>query len=215
MLGEKTDLKNIELVKQLSTLRDHLDVHRIVGLNVLTIHESEFSAAFSGYLQASALDGLAMHICKIYEVSIRNDLNSIPGVIDSLLVKSPSSEERACLAEFGARHSNAAEPTEVQSYFRATFGLFSGLHGEALSRLKRHRDTIGAHSDHKASRDALPSHTEFEALYDFALDFYTVVAGAVIGVGPASVPRKSGPGLLRLLKAIGVENPKFDFPLDE
>jgi len=97
----------------------------------------------------------------------------------------------------------------------AMFGLFSGLHSEPLSRLKRYRDTIGAHSDHKAKRSSLPSHAEFEQLYEFALDFYNVVADAIIDVGPASVPRKIGPGLVRTLESLGVCEPQFDFPPDE
>lgn len=215
MHGTKTDLKNIELVKQLAVLRDHVDINRIIGLNVDGIHNARLSPAFVGYLQASAHNGLAMHFCKIYEPSGRNDLNSIPGIIESLPSKKPTKKQREVLSKFGIKYSNAASPEEIKSFLLATFGLFSGLHSESLSRLKRYRDTIGAHSDHKAERSSLPSHAEFEHLYDFALDFYNIVSEAIVDVCPASVPRKTGPGLVRTLKSLGVKDPRFDFLPDQ
>ena len=137
----------IELVKQLVILRDHVDVHRIIGINVDAIHKAGVNPAFVGYQQTSAHNALAMHVCKIYEPSGRNDLNSIPGIIDSLPTKKPSKKKRFALSEFGAKYSNAAVPVEGKSFLLGTFGLFSGLHSESLSRLKRYRDTVGAHSD--------------------------------------------------------------------
>lgn len=215
MHGKKTDLMNIELVKQLVVLRDHVDIHRIIGLNVDGIHDVRLSTAFVGYLQASAHSGLAMHFCKIYESSGRNDLNSIPGIIESLPRRKPSKKQQDALSKFGIKYSNAASPEEIKSFLLATFGLFSGLHSESLSRLKRYRDTIGAHSDHKAERNPLPSHSEFELLYDFALDFYNIISEAIVNVGPASVSRKTGLGLVRTLKSLGVKDPQFDFPPDQ
>src|SRR6266478_2650256 len=84
MLNTKTDNKNIELLKLIAQLRDHLDLHRIIGLNVDALRESEIGDAFLGYLQKSAHESLALYICKIFESSTRNDLNSIPGIIESL-----------------------------------------------------------------------------------------------------------------------------------
>jgi hypothetical protein len=212
--GEKTDLKNIELAKQLSRLRDLIDIHRITGLNVERIHSAGVSRAFLGRLHESAHDGLAMGLCRIYESSGRNDLNSIPGVIELLPSKRPNKAVREELSEFGRKYSNVAEPDEIHAYILATYGLFTGLNSRPLARLKRYRDTIGAHSDHKAKRDPLPSHDEFERLFDFALDFYGVVSKVVVGVGPAHLDRAAGRGLMRLLESAGVADLEFDFPED-
>ena len=84
MMNPKTDSKNIELLKLVAQLRDHIDVHRIIGLNVAAMGASTISAALLGYLQKSAHEGLAIYICKIFESSNRNHLNSIPGIIESL-----------------------------------------------------------------------------------------------------------------------------------
>ena len=84
MLNSKTDAKNIQLLKLLAQLRDHIDMHRIVGLNVAELQESQISGALLGYLQKSAHESLALYFSKIFEASSRNDLNSIPGIIESI-----------------------------------------------------------------------------------------------------------------------------------
>jgi hypothetical protein len=84
MLGTKTDKKNIELIKLVAQLRDHIDIHRIIGLNVDSLQNSDISNAFIGYLQKAAQESLAIYFCKIFESSTRNELNSISGIIDSL-----------------------------------------------------------------------------------------------------------------------------------
>ena len=85
------------------------------------------------------------------------------------------------------------------------------IHFQSLDRLKKFRDTIGAHSDSKVSMRSLPSHAEFEALWSFARDFYELVSRSINNVGPAQIPRKVGGGLLKLIEANGVASPKFDF----
>jgi hypothetical protein len=64
MLNSKTAAKNIQLLKMLAQLRDHIDMHRIIGLNVRALRESQISGALLGYLQKSAHESLAIYICK-------------------------------------------------------------------------------------------------------------------------------------------------------
>ena len=61
----KTDGKNSALLVLVAQLRDHIDVHRIIGLNVDALRNSDISDAFLGYLQKSAHESLAIYICKI------------------------------------------------------------------------------------------------------------------------------------------------------
>lgn len=215
MLGGKTDNKNIELVKQLSDLRDHIDVHRIIGLNTVVLAGNNISQAFIPYLQKSALEALAVHFCKIFESSNRNELNSIPGIINSLLSTPLSSEQIGDLVALGKKYGNQAKPSEAKSYLQKTFDIFKGHHSQTLACLKEFRDTIGAHSDSKAPLDFLPSQEEFEVLYEFARHFYEVVSRSIIGTVPATIPRKVGPGFIKLLKSMGISNPQFDFEDDE
>ena len=212
MIGGKTYRKSVELAKQLSMLRDHIDVHRIIGINFDALQQSDISPAFAGYLQATAHNSLAIGIRKLFEPSGRNDLNSIRGVIDTIEMPRPPSEALKALANFGAKYGNAASPDDVKAFLGATFDLFCVANSAALERLKVYRDTVGAHSEYKASRDALPSHAEFESLYSFAADLYGVVAREILGVVPAPIPRTTGLGLLRILESLGVTDPHFDFP---
>jgi hypothetical protein len=82
MRKTKTDAKNFELIELVAQLRDHIDLHRIIGLNVDALRDSDIDAALLGYLQKSAHESLAIYICKIFESSTRNELNSIPGIIE-------------------------------------------------------------------------------------------------------------------------------------
>ena len=78
----KADAKNFKLVELVAQLRDHIDIHRIIGLNVPALRNSDIGGTLLGYMQKSAQEALAMYICKIFESSSRNELNSIPGVIE-------------------------------------------------------------------------------------------------------------------------------------
>lgn len=215
MLGTKTDKKNIELIKLIAQLRDHIDIHRIIGLNVDSIRNSDISDAFVAYLQKAAQESLAIYCCKIFESSTRNELNSIPGIVDSLPPTALALGQRTALVVFGRKYGNDTEPTEAKSHLKKTFGLFCDTHSGTLDRLKEFRDTIGAHSDSKANLDSLPSHAEFEILYSFAVDFYGLVSRFIINAGPAMVPRQAGKGLVKLMESMGVQAPKFDFDADE
>ncbi len=216
MRGGKTDKKNIELVKQLSNLRDHIDVQRIIGLNAQALAESKMSQSLLGYLQQSALESLAIQFCKIYESSNRHDLNSIPGIIDSLQPTPLSPDESASFAAFGEKYGNHAKPTESKSYLLGTFGLFTDRHSDAMDQLRKFRNTIGAHSDSKAIRESLPSHAEFEDLHEFAKDFYDIVSRSIVGVGgPASLPDRVGRDLMKLFESMGVQDVRFDFGPDD
>jgi hypothetical protein len=206
-----TDAKNYKLIELIVQLRDHIDMHRIIGLNVAALHQTDLSAALLGYLQKSAQEALAMYICKIYESSPRNELNSIPAIIDSIAEAPLSEAQKPKFSDFGQRYHNHAEPTEARAYLKGTFGLVCGLHSRALDRLKEFRDKIGAHSDSKANIRDLPSHAEFEFLYSFAYDFYVLVSDSVTGFGHATFTRSVGRGFMRLAESLGASGLKFDF----
>jgi len=207
----KTDARNVELVKLLAQLRDHIDVERIIGLNAEALRDSGISNAFLGYLQKSALEAVAIYLCKIFESSTRNELNSISGIIESLPQSSLTEEQKREFFAFGRKYGNPAAPLEAKPYLEETLHRFIELHRESLNRLKEFRDTIGAHSDAKAAISSLPSHAEFEALFEFADDFHQLVSRSINGVGPAAVPQKVGRGLVRLMESMGVHAPAVDF----
>jgi hypothetical protein len=215
MHGSKTDEKNIQLLKLLAQLRDHIDIHRIIGLNVGALREGRISDALLGYLQKAAHESLAIYICKVFEASTRNDLNSIPGIIDSIPATAVSDMQRLELAAFGKKYGQEVAAADAKSFLQDTFDRFRAAHAESLGRLKEFRDTIGAHSDYDADITSLPSHAEFEALFSFAKDFYEVVSHSIIKSGPAVIPRMVGRGFVKLIGSLGVPAPKFDFEDEE
>ena len=131
----KTDNKNMALCRLLTKLRGHIDLHRIIGLNVPALRATKMSQAFLVYLQRSAHESLAIYLCKIFEVSTRNELNSISGIIESLPLTRLSDKQKRDFAAFGERYGNHSGPTEARSYLKGTFGLFCGIHFESLARL--------------------------------------------------------------------------------
>lgn len=215
MHGSKTDKKNIQLLKLLAQLRDHIDLHRIIGLNVEALREDRINNALLGYLQKSAHESLAIYICKIFETSTRNDLNSIPGIIESIPAAPVSDIQRGELVAFGKKYGHEGAPADAKSYLQDTLAQFRTAHSDSLDRLKEFRDTIGAHSDYHSDIASLPSHTEFETLFSFAKDFYEVVSRSIIGVGPAAIPSRVGSGFIKLIESLGVQTPRFDFEDEE
>jgi len=215
MLNSKTDEKNIQLLKLLAQLRDHIDIHRIIGLNVAALQEDQVSGALLGYFQKSAYESLAIYFCKVFETSPRNDLNSIPGIIESIPAVPVSGMQGRELVAFGSKYGHGAIPADARSYLNDTLARFCDAHSESLSRLKEFRDTIGAHSDYRADITSLPSHAEFETLFSFAKDFYEVVSRSLIQSGPAVIPRMVGHGFVNLIGALGVQTARFDFEDDK
>jgi len=107
MPNTKADSKNFKLVELIAQLRDHIDVHRIIGLNITALRESKISEALFGYLQKSAQESLAIYICKIFESSTRNELNSIPGIIESLPLMNLSDSPKREFATFGQKYGKS------------------------------------------------------------------------------------------------------------
>ena len=213
MQDSESDKKNIALVKLLVQLRDHIDIHRILSINNNLFH-GKLSAALVGYLVTSAQECIAIYICKIYEDSAKHDLNSLPGIIDSLPETPLSEKQKKAFELFGKKYGNHVTPSEARSYLKATLGLFRGIHSSSFGQFKEFRNTIGAHSASKAKIRMIPSDDEFEKFFQFAVDFYELVSRSLINVGPATVPGKAGPGLIKLLESSGIVGIRPDYDVD-
>ncbi len=211
MRNTKTDNKNIALAKRVQQLRNDIDLHRLIGLNVNMLKKSGISNSLLGHIQNLALGSVAICICKIYEDSKRNDLDSIPDIIDSLPKLKLTVEQQRKLIGFGTRYGNSSKLTEPKSYLQGTLGLFMGIHSETFQSMKKYRDKIGAHSESKAKIVKLPSHGEFEVFFSFAKDFYEIISEIIINVGSAQFGRQVGNGFFKLMKSVGIKEPVFDF----
>jgi len=212
MRDTKTDSKSIALAKTLLLqLRGDIDLHRLIGLNIKGLRRSNISSALLRHIQKLAHGSIALCICKMFEDSKRNELDSIPAIIESLPSLRLSPEQIHKIEEFGLRYGNSSDLSDVKSYLRGTFGLFIGMHSITFERLKKYRDKIGAHSESNIQINSLPSHAEFEIIYSFARQFYEVVSRNIIDVGPAPIRGYVGKGFFKLMESMGLEDPLFDF----
>ena len=211
MRDTKTDYKNIALAKLVQQLRHDIDLHRLIGLNLKALEKSEISNFLLGHIQNLAHGSIAICICKIYEDSRRNELDSIPAIIESLPTLELTAEQKQKITEFGMLYGNASKLTDTKSYLKGALGLFIGIHSATFDRLKKYRDKIGAHSESKVKIDSLPSHDEFETLFSFAKDIYEVVSETIIDVHPAVICRQVGKGFFKLMQSMGIDEPAFNF----
>ena len=213
-MNPKTDRKNVELRRLVGHLRDHIDVHRIIGINHNALKASAISNVLLGHVQRSALESAALILCKIYESSARNDLNSIPGIIESLPSTLLDERQKSEFSSFGSKHGNDSRPTDARDFLKETLRLFCGTHSSSLEQFKEFRDKIGAHSEFNATLEAVGSHDDLETFFDFANDFYRLVSHSIHGVEAASVESRVGRGLVRLIESMGIADPRFDFERD-
>jgi hypothetical protein len=211
MKDTKADNKNIALAKRVQQLRNDIDLDRLIGLNLKVLKKNNISSSLLGHIQNLAHGSIAICICKIYEDTKRNELDSIPAIIESLPRLTLTGEQYEKLTEFGMRYGNSSKLTDPKSYLKGTLGLFMGIHSVAFERMKKYRDKIGAHSESKVKISFLPSHDEFEAFFSFAKEFYEIISEAIIDVGPAKISRQVGKGFFRLMQSMGIDEPIFDF----
>ena len=78
--------------------------------------------------------------------------------------------------------------------------------------MKAFRDKFGAHSEHGAVLASLPALAEFEAMFEFADAFYRLVSDVMVDVSPALVGTAVGSGTISIMKRLGIDAPRFDFP---
>ena len=160
----------------------------------------------------SALSEAALCFCKIYErEGDRYELNSIWGIIRSLQELRFTDTQIYESQKFSSAVGAAAGDDVVQN-LRSAMGKIIERHAPKIERLRTFRDKFAAHSEHGFSAADLPSHDEFEALYDFAYHFYRFVSEHVVQVVPALIGRQVGMDLVRHFKNLGIEGILWDFP---
>jgi predicted DNA-binding mobile mystery protein A len=210
---EEVDSKNIGLAKQLYWLRQNLSLYELVSVNAGKIRDAGASDALFGHIQSLALQAIAVTLCKIYEREDTSGLNSIDGVINALLNSGYTDVQRTAAERFARMHGMPRACENPKEFLRGLLGAFLLGHADTFGALKRFRDKFVVHSEYGFEPEALPSFDDFEALYQFAYDFYFLVSDAFLGIGPALMSMHVSSGFRRLLTQIGVKNPAPGFPL--
>jgi predicted DNA-binding mobile mystery protein A len=210
---EEVDSKNIGLAKQLYWLRQNLSLYELVSVNAARIKETGASDALFGHIQSLALQAIAVTLCKIYEREKSSGLNSIDGVINALANTGYTDAHRRAAERFAERHGMPRACENPKEFLRSLLAAFLLGHASTFTALRRFRDKFAVHSEYGFEVEALPSFDDFEALFQFAYDFYFLVSDAFLGIGPALMTMHVSSGFRRLLSQIGVKNPAPGFPL--
>ena len=217
------DRKNIGLAKLIYRLRQDLDVFRIIGLNAAAAKRlggQQVSGGFFGYVQGAALESAALTARKIYDWEDPKKphmLNSISGVMARIDKHRFSPEQAKAVERFCVTFGNTVVEKHPAAYLRKTSTAFRKKHMVSLERLRQFRNQHVAHSEFMIFRKGakpdktLPSLEEFEALFNFAVEFYKMVSDGLLNVGPSGFPPYAGTGLVRTLKNLGLPAAQFDF----
>lgn len=208
----KTDKKNVALGVMLLQLRHGIDIHRVIGLNHSKFRKRNFPWTFLGYVQQSAIRDVVLGISKIYEFESRsNELNSIPGALRSLKHHTFSESQAKAAQEFARSSGYDGLESEALALLKGSFERTSKKHEITLKRLRTFRDKVVAHSEYQFEIETLPSHNEFEALFEFAKEFYRFISRYIVDVHPAYFGRHVGMSLRELLIQLGLDAVKWDF----
>lgn len=212
------DRKNVALGALIYRLRQAIDVFRIIGLNTAAAKRlggHKISGSFFGYVQLLALESIAVTICKIFDYENPKKpyrVNSIDGILARVAKHKFTAVQLKHVERFGHAYGHTGTCTDAHQFLRDTVGAFRKKHPLTLKRLRDFRNQQAAHSQLGAKFKNLPSIDEFELIFDFAADFYRLISGGILDIGPASFAPHAGTGLLNTFKNLGLADAKFDFP---
>lgn len=210
---EKLDDKNFELGKILWELKESLDLDKIIGLNATSLNLSGVGKHFFAYLQYLTQRSCAICICKIFEPQKQYELNSIPGILDSIEkeIDSFTPQEKSSedfLIKYGKKGHTSF--TAVKDIFEE----FKEHHKDDIERIKEFRDKRMAHSEMiELKNKSMPSYDIMEKFLQFGIDFYSMISEGYLNIGPVDFTRDARVlgSVCNLLKRIGIENVQRNF----
>ena len=201
-LRSRLDRANIELAKELLSVKSSLDVYKLIGLNASRIGRGQ---TFFGHVQRLSHLYVALGLAKIYEREKRHELCSVPGIYR--------------LAKHVAIQSPSAAMTFAREYGVESCGKWvqdvdhvlskqQPLLGKHLQVVDKVRNTRIAHLQQDAPVGNLPSIAAFEELLAFAVAFHSFVNEAFLSTGshPILHDGTMSGSLSTVLKDVGVSN---------
>jgi hypothetical protein len=207
----KSERKRTDFAKLVYRLRQDIDLYRVIGLNVSQLYEHGQSRAFWGYLQILAHQSIAATTCKIFEREDRYERNSIPAIISGLPDGAWTQEQIESVVRVAAKYGVSAKFSDMKSHLWCALYCFECSNRKILDELKDFRNRHVAHSQGGYRLSALPSIDSFEQVFAFANDFNRVVSDALFGIGPATIESPVGRGAIKVMKALEINAPKYDF----
>lgn len=207
---QRLDATNVQLGKELWLIHSSLAIYRVIGLNAKAIPRGD---SFFGFVQNQSLSAVALGLGKVFEREQPDDyeLCSVGGVFR--LAKAVPIQNSSVAAEFVRRYGVNASADWVSDVDQ----VFSSQRPRIAAQMQaidRVRNTRLAHIQQMAPEGNLPSIAAFEELLSFAFGFHSFINEAFLNVHPhpTLTDRQVETGLLRILKAIGVTDPRSQFP---
>lgn len=222
MINTKVDFKNIGLAKTIFSLRQDLDVYELIYANQKELCELGGGKSYFLYAKRSAVNSIAIQICKIYEMEKKNkkgevtyELNSIDGVMKNITNNLSKEIDRKPIYEFIKKYSNSPKELDSRSGLLSTINEFKIINKESINRFKTCRDKVIAHSEHGFELKNLPSYEVMEQLFNFAHDFYQTISNSFVGVWPydMNTNRKVKVALKRILSNHGLKEIKNELSI--
>ncbi|GAX60926.1 hydrogenase maturation factor [Candidatus Scalindua japonica] len=212
LISSKIDHKNIGLVKTLYQLRQDLDVYCLIAVNAGRMHQKNIGKCFFGYVQQLSIISIALGICKIFENETRNELNSISGVLRHIINTASSKLNHKKLDEFIQKYDGSSNNNDTISALSSTVTGFVKKYNKELEAFKTFRDKKVAHSEYRFETDSLPSFDVMEKLFNFGLDFYSLVSENLVRVVPCNLNAKRNVkfDLKGILEKLGLEEIKME-----
>ena len=211
LINTLTDLRNIGFAKILFSLRQHLGVYRILALNTEKISEVTNNNSFFDYLWSTAIEGITLCICKLYELEKNFELDSIGGLFKELTKASFVPNDFLKTREFISSYGGNPDEPDILKAVEKIIERFKEDNKLHINRFKTYRDKFVAHGESHFKSENLPSYDVMERLYNFGYNFYSIISEDFIGAVPALMKPYAETGLRKLIIQLGVENPKIVF----
>jgi hypothetical protein len=206
----RLDATNIQLGKELWLIHSSLATYRVIGLNAKAISPGD---SFFGFVQNQSPSAVALGLGKVFEREQPNgdELGSVGGVFR--LAKTVPIQNPSVAAEFVRRYGVNAS-TDWVSDLDQVFYIQRPRIAAHMRAIDRVRNTRLAHIQQMVPEGNLPSIAAFEELLSFAFGFHSFINEAFLNVHPhpTLTDRQVETGLLSTLKAIGVTDPRSQFP---
>lgn len=206
-LGSRLDRANIELAKELLSVKFSLDAYKIIGLNASRIGHG---LAFFGHVQRLSHLYVALGLAKIYEREKRHELCSVAGIYR--LARDAEIKNPSAAATFARKYGVEPSGDWVKDIDQV-FAKQQPVLGEHLRVVDRVRHTRIAHLQQDAPTGDLPSIAAFEELLAFAVAFHAFVNDGFLSTNshPILQDGRMSASLSTVLKDIGVPDVVRDF----
>ncbi len=192
------------LIAIVARLRNDIDIHRIIGLNVDILKKSDLPAQFLGHAQANSLRMIVIGIRKAFDRPTQHSLHSVPGICSLLADPSldPGEPRKISIATRFAEDWNlsCAGITSAEIAHSA-HESFVTLHAADLERLRQLRNKDLAHADASYLPTMAASHHFYEEMFRYLRDFHHFLTEA-FDAPTTLLPHSLGMELHRFLKKI-------------